>query len=151
MVSSLHVPFSFSPFVPCRTQLRRGRSGVAGNKICPGGRTTRLEGTAQPFIAWTDHKNLVYLQSAKLLNPRQARWTLFFTGFHFSIIYRPGSHYVKPDTLSQLIWLGPSLRTQLTLHPSCNLLPPLEPLHGKSSHRSKKHRNQATGMPLSSL
>lgn len=98
------------------------------------------QGHGPTFISWTDHKKLVYLQSAKLLNPRQARWTLFFTGFHFSITYRPGSHYVKPDGLSQLVWLGPSLRTQLTLHPSCNLPTPLGPLHGKLSHRSKKHR-----------
>lgn len=27
-----------------------------------------LESMAQPFIVWTDHKNLAYLQSAKHLN-----------------------------------------------------------------------------------
>lgn len=32
-----------------------------------------LEGTTQPFVVWTDHKNLAYLQTAKRLNARQAR------------------------------------------------------------------------------
>lgn len=59
-----------------------------------------LEGTAEPFIVCTDHKNLAYLQSAKRLNAWQARCALFFTCFCFSISYRPGSHKVKPDALS---------------------------------------------------
>lgn len=36
-----------------------------------------LEGSKHPFIVWTDHKNLSYLQQEKHLNPRQARWALF--------------------------------------------------------------------------
>uniref|UniRef100_A0A669CQG4 Gypsy retrotransposon integrase-like protein 1 n=1 Tax=Oreochromis niloticus TaxID=8128 RepID=A0A669CQG4_ORENI len=60
-----------------------------------------LEGTTQPFVVWTNHKNLAYLQTAKRLNARQARWALFFTRFHFSITYRSGSRNVKPDALSR--------------------------------------------------
>ncbi len=41
-----------------------------------------LEGAQEPFIVLTDHKNLEYLREAKRLNPRQARWALFFTRFH---------------------------------------------------------------------
>ncbi len=37
-----------------------------------------LEGAQNPFIVLTDHKNLQYLRDAKRLNPRQARWALFF-------------------------------------------------------------------------
>ncbi len=44
-----------------------------------------LEGAAQPFLILTDHKNLKYLRDAKWLNPRQARWALFFTRFQFKI------------------------------------------------------------------
>ena len=40
-----------------------------------------LEGAELPFIVWTDHKNLSYIQSAKRLNSRQARWALFFGRF----------------------------------------------------------------------
>lgn len=60
-----------------------------------------LEGAVQPFIVWTDHKNLEYLRSAKRLNSRLARWALFFSRFHFTITYRPGSRHVKPDALSR--------------------------------------------------
>ncbi|KAK3566829.1 hypothetical protein QTP86_004567 [Hemibagrus guttatus] len=38
-----------------------------------------LEGANHPFEVITDHKNLQYLREAKCLNPRQARWALFFT------------------------------------------------------------------------
>ena len=60
-----------------------------------------LEGSEIPFIVWTDHKNLAYIQSAKRLNSRQARWALFFGRFNFTITYRPGSKNVKPDALSR--------------------------------------------------
>ncbi len=36
-----------------------------------------LEGAKQPFLVWTDHKNLEYIMSARRLNSRQARWSLF--------------------------------------------------------------------------
>ncbi len=61
-----------------------------------------LEGSGVPFIVWTDHKNLEYIQSAKRLNSRQARWALFFGRFEFSISYRPGSKNIKPDALSRI-------------------------------------------------
>ncbi len=61
-----------------------------------------LEGAQQPFVLLTDHKNLEYLREAKRLNPRQARWALFFTRFNFSISYRPGSRNLKADALSRL-------------------------------------------------
>ncbi|KAK3563945.1 hypothetical protein QTP86_006273 [Hemibagrus guttatus] len=38
----------------------------------------------------------------KELNPRQARWALFFTHFDFTISYRPGSKNTKADALSRL-------------------------------------------------
>ncbi len=59
-------------------------------------------GSSHPFTVITDHKNLEYLRSAKRLNPRQARWSLFFTRFQFSIMYRPGDKNVKADSLSRI-------------------------------------------------
>uniref|UniRef100_A0A8C1GVU0 Gypsy retrotransposon integrase-like protein 1 n=1 Tax=Cyprinus carpio TaxID=7962 RepID=A0A8C1GVU0_CYPCA len=61
-----------------------------------------LEGARHPFLVLTDHKDLQYLKEAKRLNPRQARWALFFTRFHFQIAYRPGSKNTRADTLSRL-------------------------------------------------
>ncbi|KAM9740434.1 uncharacterized protein ACNS7B_011878 isoform 1-T1 [Menidia menidia] len=53
-------------------------------------------------MVWTDHRNLEYLKTARRLNPRQARWALFFGRFNFSLSYRPGSKNVKPDALSRI-------------------------------------------------
>ena len=61
-----------------------------------------LERAHLPFLVWTDHKNLEYIRKAKRLNSRQARWTLFFNCFHFTLSYRPGSQNMKPDALSRL-------------------------------------------------
>lgn len=50
-----------------------------------------LEGATHPFVVFTHHKNLEYLRTAKRLNPRQAHWSLFFSCFHFTVTYLPGS------------------------------------------------------------
>ncbi len=42
-----------------------------------------------------------YLRSVKCLNPRQARWALFFTRFRFTVTYRPGTKNTKADALSR--------------------------------------------------
>ncbi|KAK3530649.1 hypothetical protein QTP86_030915, partial [Hemibagrus guttatus] len=60
-----------------------------------------LEGAHHPFQVLTDHRNLEYLRGAKRLNPRQARWALFFTRFQFTVSYRPGSKNGKADALSR--------------------------------------------------
>ena len=52
-------------------------------------------------LVWTNHKNLSYLQTAKRLNSRQARWSLFFGRFNFILTYHPGSRNIKPDALSR--------------------------------------------------
>ncbi len=61
-----------------------------------------LEGAKYQFTVLTDHKNLQYLREAKRLNPRQARWALFFTHFNFKITYHPGPKNIKADALSRL-------------------------------------------------
>ena len=76
-----------------------------------------LEGAEQPFVVWTDHKNLSYIQTAKRLNSRQARWSLFFGRFNFTLAYRPGSRNIKPDALSRQFYS----ENRLVLTPS----PPL--------------------------
>ncbi|KAJ8332185.1 hypothetical protein SKAU_G00428350 [Synaphobranchus kaupii] len=67
-----------------------------------------LEGAGNPFIVLTDHQNLIYLKSAKRLNARQARWSLFFARFNFSVSYRPGSRNIKADALSRVFSLPSS-------------------------------------------
>ena len=63
-----------------------------------------LEGARHLFLIWTDHHNLEYIWAARRLNPRHARWAMFFTRFVFTLSYRPGSQNVKADTLSWLRW-----------------------------------------------
>ncbi|KAK3512136.1 hypothetical protein QTP70_031259 [Hemibagrus guttatus] len=67
-----------------------------------------LEGAKHPFTVLTNHKNLEYLRAVKRLNPRQARWALFFTRFHFTILYRTGSKNVKADALFRIHSLEPT-------------------------------------------
>lgn len=59
-----------------------------------------LEGALHPFTLLTDHRNLQYLQEAKRLNARQARWAPFFTCFNFQVTYLPGLKNAKADALS---------------------------------------------------
>uniref|UniRef100_A0A8C9T6V6 Gypsy retrotransposon integrase-like protein 1 n=5 Tax=Scleropages formosus TaxID=113540 RepID=A0A8C9T6V6_SCLFO len=68
-----------------------------------------LEGATHPFLVLTDHRNLEYLQKAKRLNSRQARWAMFFTRFRFTVTYRPGSKNGKADALSRLFEVSPQL------------------------------------------
>ncbi len=56
-----------------------------------------LEGARHPFTVLTDHRNLEYLKTARRLNPRQARWSLFFSRFVFTVTYRPGTKNIKAD------------------------------------------------------
>ena len=60
-----------------------------------------LESTLHPIRVLSDHKNLEYFISTKLLNHRQARWSEFLSWFNFKIVYRPGKAGVKPDTLTR--------------------------------------------------
>lgn len=55
-----------------------------------------LEGAEHPVVIWIDHKNLMYLHSAKRVNAHQAH----LYSFNVSISYRPVSRNIKPDALS---------------------------------------------------
>jgi len=60
-----------------------------------------LEGARHPVEIWMDHKNLEYFMTAKKLNRRQARWSLYLACFDFKLIHRPGRSMGKPDALSR--------------------------------------------------
>uniref|UniRef100_A0A8D0HDL6 Gypsy retrotransposon integrase-like protein 1 n=1 Tax=Sphenodon punctatus TaxID=8508 RepID=A0A8D0HDL6_SPHPU len=60
-----------------------------------------LEGAPHPIQVKTDHKNLVYLQTARIMNARHARWALFFARFTFQISYRTGKSNTIADALSR--------------------------------------------------
>jgi len=60
-----------------------------------------LEGARHPVEIWTDHKNLEYFMTAKKLNRRQARWSLYLARFDFKLTHCPGHSMGKPDALSR--------------------------------------------------
>jgi len=71
-----------------------------------------------PFLVWTDHKHLEYIRSAKRLNSLQARWSLFFTRFNFSLSCWPGSCNVKPDAPSRQFVAEVTARNPDTILPA---------------------------------
>ncbi|GLB43132.1 putative retrotransposable element tf2 155 kda protein type 1-like [Lyophyllum shimeji] len=60
-----------------------------------------LEGARHKVEVYTDHKNLQYFLTAKKLNRRQARWSLYLANFDFVLHHRPGRSMGKPDALSR--------------------------------------------------
>ena len=60
-----------------------------------------LEGSKFPIQVITDHKNLEYFMSSKLLNRRQARWSEYLSRFNFKISYRSGKLNNAADSLSR--------------------------------------------------
>ena len=60
-----------------------------------------LQSIINPIQVLTDHKNLEYFTTTKLLNPRQMRWSQFLSQFSFKIVYRPGKAGGKPDALTR--------------------------------------------------
>jgi len=59
------------------------------------------EGAAYPLQLITDHKNLEYFMTKKLLNRRKARCSEFLTRFDYEIVYRPGKSNGKADALTR--------------------------------------------------
>ena len=60
-----------------------------------------LEGSASPVNVVTDHKNLEYFSSSKVLTRCQARWSEYLSQFNLAICFRPGRLGAKPDALTR--------------------------------------------------
>lgn len=84
-----------------------------------------LEGAREPFLVITDHRNLEYIQAAKRLNARQARWALFFSRFNFTITFRPGSKNGKADALSRMYSVSESPSEEKTIIPPSIIAAPV--------------------------
>jgi len=59
------------------------------------------QGVTHQVQVLSDHHNLEYFTTTKLLNRRQAHWAQELAGIDFKIFYRPGSQNGKPDALSR--------------------------------------------------
>ena len=60
-----------------------------------------LKSCHEEFVVFTDHKNLEYFASSKVLSRHQARWAEFHSEFWFKVVYRPGHLNTKADILSR--------------------------------------------------
>jgi len=60
-----------------------------------------LEGSASPIDVVTDHKNLEYFSTTKILTCRQARWLEYLSQFNLVIRFRPGRLDTKLDALTR--------------------------------------------------
>jgi len=59
------------------------------------------EGAKHPVEVFSDHQNLEYFTTTKVLNRRQARWAQELAGIDFKTYYRLGTQNGKPDALSR--------------------------------------------------
>ncbi|KAK4698188.1 hypothetical protein P7C70_g8097, partial [Phenoliferia sp. Uapishka_3] len=60
-----------------------------------------LEGATELTLIYTDHKNLQFFFSSKVLTRQQARWYESIAGRSFQLIHRPGRLQGKTDTMSR--------------------------------------------------
>jgi hypothetical protein len=60
-----------------------------------------LEGSLYIVQVFTDHKNLEYFMTTKVLNRRQACWAQELDSMDFKMFYRKGTSNSKPDALSR--------------------------------------------------
>ncbi len=101
-LDSIHAAFFSRKLSPAECNYDIGNRELLAIKLALEEWRHWLEGAKHPFTVLTDHKNLQYLREAKRLNPRQARWALFFTRFKFKITYHPGPKNIKADAKSRL-------------------------------------------------
>jgi len=60
-------------------------------------------GAPEQIVVYTDHKNLEYFNTTKLLNRRQARLAEILSEINFKIIYCPGERNSKANAMSRQV------------------------------------------------
>ncbi len=60
-----------------------------------------LEGSVDPIDVVTDHKNLEYFSTTKILTRWQVRWSEYLSQFNLVIWFQPGKLGGKPDALNR--------------------------------------------------
>src|SRR5882724_9192599 len=62
---------------------------------------TYLEGSALPINVVTNHQNLQYFSTTKILMHWQAQWSKYLSAFNLVIWFRPRKFSTKPDALTR--------------------------------------------------
>jgi len=60
-----------------------------------------LRSVEEQKTVYTNHENLEYSNTTKILNRRQHRWAEFLQSFNFKVVYREGRLNEKADALSR--------------------------------------------------
>src|SRR5882724_5925043 len=60
-----------------------------------------LKGSGLPIDMVTDHRNLQYFSTTKILTRRQAQWSEYLSRFNLIIRFHPRKLRTKPDTLTR--------------------------------------------------
>ena len=60
-----------------------------------------LEGSSTLVDVVTDHQNLQYFSTTKILTRRQERWSKYLSAFNLIIRFHPGKLSTKPDALTR--------------------------------------------------
>ncbi|XP_011270768.1 hypothetical protein CAOG_09111 [Capsaspora owczarzaki ATCC 30864] len=79
-----------------------------------------LLGAKVPVKVITDHKNIEFWSTARLLNPRQTRWAQVLADFFFLVYHRAGTLHTLPDALSRSSSTGvgdPKVKTPTSMFP----------------------------------
>ncbi|CED85420.1 FOG: Transposon-encoded proteins with TYA, reverse transcriptase, integrase domains in various combinations [Phaffia rhodozyma] len=60
-----------------------------------------LEGSQHPIQIYSDHKNLQYFHSTKMLNRRQVRWSMVLNSYKYVFNFRPGKKNTKVSAFTR--------------------------------------------------
>ena len=111
-----------------------------------------LEGSTHPIHVITDHRNLLYFTTNRLLNYRQTVWSEFRSRFTFKITYRPGTPQGKADALTRHRdeneeeneeWHEHRIQTIL-ISQNLDLLADIPPINGRSQFDSLSEKAYKT-------
>jgi transposase InsO family protein len=87
-----------------------------------------IESCTEPTV-YTDHKNLTYFTTSKVLNRRQVRWAETLSQYKLKIVYTPGKDNGRADALSRRSDLAGEKTTVDTAILKINKDGTLEPAH----------------------
>jgi len=83
-----------------------------------------LRSTRDQVVVFSDHKNLEYFNSSKILNRRQHRWAEFLQPFNCKVVYRDGRLNETADVLSRRRYYRPEGGGQFLDNPRQTFLKP---------------------------
>ncbi|KAI0998625.1 hypothetical protein K3495_g9572 [Podosphaera aphanis] len=110
-----------------------------------------LPSVAKPFTILSDHKNLSFFTTKRLLSERQVRYNDVLQQFRFNLRWRPGRACDRPDALSRRDQDRPhGIEDERTAGRILQLLPtvPLYPVQVQGQQQEIKETNNESGSEI---